>query len=156
MTDAISTDLAAPRRRAVRYWLVGLEAALAVAAFGGAIGLLTGAIPMTGDLQDVPYASSVLAGVTLALLNGVLPTVAAVAELRRNAWATFAHVVVGVTLIGWIVVQVAIIGLDSWLQPLMAGWGAAILVLAGATPRRSEQELGLGLASVDDQRPEHE
>ena len=113
-------------------WLVGLEVALSIAAFSGAIGLLTGAIPLTGDLQGVPYASPVLAGLSLAVLNGVLPAVAAVAELRRTTWATLAHVVVGVTLIGWIVVQISIIGLDSWLQPFMAGWGATILLLAGA------------------------
>jgi hypothetical protein len=56
MTDAPSTDLAAHTRPTVVGWLIGLEAVLAVAAFGGAIGLVTGAIPLTGDLEGVPYS----------------------------------------------------------------------------------------------------
>lgn len=120
-------------------WLVGLEVALAVAGFGGAIGLLTGAIPLTGALEDVPFGSAVLAGLSLAIVNGVLPTIAATAEWRRLSWAELAHLTVGAALMGWIVVQVAIIGLTAWLQPFMFAWGAAILVLALVHRRRSSR-----------------
>jgi hypothetical protein len=44
--------------------------------------------------------------------------------------AVLAHVAVGAALMGWIVVQMVIIGLTSWLQPLMFAWGTVILALA--------------------------
>ncbi len=129
-SSLVRTDAATRGRRApADLLLVGLEAVLAVAAFGGAAALLSGAVPMEGAMHDVPFASPVLAGVSLGLIDGVLPTVAVIAELRRRRWAPVAHLTVGAALMGWIVVQIGFIGFNSWLQPAMFVWGATIFGL---------------------------
>jgi hypothetical protein len=110
-------------------WLVGLEVALAVGAFGGAVGLAGGGTDLGGAVDDLPWGSALLGGLALAVVNGVLPAVVAFGALQRRPWAGAGHVLVGVALMGWIVVQVAFIGLISWMQPFCFLWGAAILVL---------------------------
>jgi hypothetical protein len=110
--------------------LIGLEVALAIGAFGGAIVLAGGGTDLGGAVDDLPWGSALLGGLALALVNGVLPAVVAVGARRRRPWARAGHVLVGVALMGWIVVQVAFIGLISWMQPFCFVWGAAILVLA--------------------------
>lgn len=116
--------------------LIGLETFLAVSALGGAVGLATGGIdlgPVTGDL---PFASPVLAGAALAVVNGALPGVVVVATVSRRSWAPAGHLVVGAALVLWIIVQVAVIGLVSWLQPVFLGYGLAVVGLALRLPLR--------------------
>jgi hypothetical protein len=52
-------------------------------------------------------------------------------------WSWMAAVTFGVALMGWITVQVAMIGGGSWLQLLYFGVGLAILVLSLAPSMRS-------------------
>ncbi len=118
--------------------LVGLEALLAVGALGGALGLLTGWTDLGPSTAELPLASPVLAGTALGVLIGVLPVAVALGAAARRPWADGGHLVVGVVLVGWIVVQVGFIGLVSWLQPLFAAYGLAIVALAvGSGPRRA-------------------
>jgi hypothetical protein len=77
----------------------------------------------------VPFASPVLAGLALALVNGVLPTVVVTGSARGRHWALPGHIAVGLALMAWIVVQVGAIGLVSWMQPALFGYGAAIALL---------------------------
>lgn len=116
--------------------LVALELLLAVGAFGGAIGLVTGTLDLHEAADDLPLASPVLGGIALALCNGVLPLVVAGGTLRRAPWASWGHLAVGGALIGWIVVQVAFIGFGSALQAAYLAYGVLVLVL-GAVDRRA-------------------
>lgn len=117
--------------------LVALELLLAVGAFGGALGLVTGALDLHEAADDLPLASPVLGGIALALCNGVLPLVVATGTLRRAPWASVGHLAVGAALIGWIVVQVAFIGFGSALQAAYLGYGVVVLAL-GALDRRRD------------------
>lgn len=120
--------------------LVGLELFLAAGAYLGAAGLISGLIDLGPAERDLPWSSPVPAGIALGLVNGVLPTAVAVATLRGSARARPAHVGVGLALAGWIAVQVALIGLGSWLQVAYFVLGVVIALvgipLAGP-PRRS-------------------
>ncbi len=125
-----TSELGRPRRRRDREeLLIAAETVLAVGAFGGAVGLILGGIDLGDAADHLPFGSPVLGGVALGLVCGVLPTVVAVGAWRRRSWAPLGHVVVGAALVGWVVVQVAFIGLQSWLQVSYAVFGLAITAL---------------------------
>lgn len=120
-----------------RYGVVGLEAVVALSAFGG------GAL-MVADPQDamglprwmrerLPVVDSWLVpGVALIACNGLLPTAAAVAELRGRTWPRrWGHTAAGVMLLAWPVAETALFGwpVESeprWLRPGVAAAGVAI------------------------------
>jgi hypothetical protein len=112
--------------------LLWLEALLALGAYGGAVALMTGAIDLAEATAELPFSGSTLfAGAALGLVNGVLPTVVLVAALRRRPWARVGHLVVGVALMAWIVVQVAVLGPPIvTIQIVYFVWGLAIVLLA--------------------------
>ncbi len=121
----------AQRRSGTERTLLWLEALLAVGAYGGAIGFLAGGIDLGDAAQDLPFGSLTFAAIALALVNGVLPTAVLIGALRARAWARVGHLVVGVALVVWIVVQVAFLGPPIHvLQAIYFVWGGVIVVLA--------------------------
>lgn len=131
MSSPLAPEL--PRRTSRRTWwaLLWLEVLLALGAYGGAIGLITGGVDLGDAAADLPFGSTVFGGWALLVVNGLLPTVVVVGALRRRPWADTGHLVVGVALIGWIVVQVSVLGWPPhWLQTLYFVWGWAIVGLA--------------------------
>mgnify|MGYP006297975655 CR=1 FL=1 len=114
--------------------LIGLELALSIGAVGGAVGMFLDPAGTTSGLDvalaDLPVPSLVLPGVALLLVNGVLPAAVAIGALRRAPWAPWGHLVVGVALLGWLLVQFWFIGGGHWLQALYVVWGLAITALA--------------------------
>ena len=133
-TDA-SVGATTARARGVVAWLIGLELFLAVGAVGGAVNLVFG-----GDIgtytDRLPFDSPVLGGVALALLVAVPAAAVAIGALTRRRWADVGHVAAGLVLVGWIVMQVAIIGYISALQPIMFVLGVVIAALGGWNLRR--------------------
>ena len=127
-----AVEARAPSRPPFRRSLLGLEAFLAVGAYGGAAALVLAGPEMIGDaVQDLPFASPLFGGIALAIVNGVLPTVVFVAELRSARWAAAGHLLVGAALVTWIVVQVAFLGWPPhWLQITYFAYGWVIVVLA--------------------------
>lgn len=115
-----------------------LQAALAflgLSAVGGGLALLadpTGeliGLP-TSILAGTPFSSYVVPGLLLLVLLGVPPlavTYGLVVE-RRFAWV--GSVVAGLVTIVWIVVQVALVGYVSRLQPFYLGVGLVVVTLA--------------------------
>jgi hypothetical protein len=112
--------------------LLWLEGLLAIGAYGGAVALIAGAIDLGEATAKLPFdGSTAFAGFALGLLNGALPTVVLVGALQRRPWAEFGHLAVGVVLVGWIVVQVAILGPPvAFLQVLYLAYGVVIVALA--------------------------
>lgn len=111
--------------------LLWLEVLLAIGAYGGAVGLITGGIDLGEATAELPFGSTAFGGWALLVVNGLLPTVVVVGALRGRPWAETGHLVVGAALIGWIVVQVSLLGWPPhWLQILYFLWGWAILGLA--------------------------
>lgn len=128
-TDGTRTSLTG------REWaLVTLEALLGVGAIAGAVGMFLDPAGTTSGLDvalaDLPFPSLVLPGVALLLVNGALPGVVAVGAVRRASWAPWGHLLVGVALLGWLLVQFWFIGGGHWLQALYVVWGLAITALA--------------------------
>lgn len=137
---AASSDLGArgvDRDRFARV-LLGLEIGLCVGAAGGAYHLITA--PHTAMPADVlarmPFSSWIGPGVLLALCVALPAGVVAFGSAARRVYAHAVHPVLGLVLMGWIMVQLAVIGLISWLQPAMFAWGLAILLLGAANYRR--------------------
>ena len=121
---------ARPRGHALRLWLIGLEIALSVNALGGAIALIAfGAGMPASTIDKFPFGSAILGGIALLLINGLLPAVVAIGELRHEPWARIGHLLVGGALMFWVLVQIGFIGLDSFLQPTLFIWGALITSL---------------------------
>ncbi|MFY1633154.1 hypothetical protein ACN27F_07680 [Solwaraspora sp. WMMB335] len=115
---------------------------LAISAIGGSLGLITGGFDLGPATSDLPFASPVLAGAALAVVNGVLPGVVVIAAINRRSWAPVGHLVVGAALVMWIIVQVAFIGLVSWLQPVFFVYGQVVLGLALNPFLRPPDKLG--------------
>jgi hypothetical protein len=108
---------------------------IAVSAYAGAAALLTGVIDLGAAIEArLPFGSTVFAGVALALVVAVPMTVAARRAATGAAHATGAAIMAGALLVGWILVELAVIRTFSWLQPVMAAAGVTVL-LGGLWPR---------------------
>lgn len=111
--------------------LVVVLALVAINAFLGGYYALAGAkhVP-TEWLSGSPFEDYSIPGAILIVVVGGSCLAAAIAEARRATRATFFAAAAAAILAGWIAIQVAIIGLVSWLQPAMAITAIAIGVLA--------------------------
>jgi hypothetical protein len=85
-------------------------------------------MPLT-MLRGSPFHDFMIPGLILfAVLGlGAFLVAASLLALRHGAWT--AALVFSFALMTWIAVQVVMIGLGSWLQPLYLGVGLAIAVL---------------------------
>lgn len=126
--------------KALRMALVVLELIVAVNAFGGAIYALSGAPTVPVEwLSGTPFRDYTVPGLFL-LAGGLGMVLAAVAQMAGwNAAARWSEIV-GALLMLWIVVQVAIIGYVSWMQPVSFVAGAVILGLALMIARKSGEQ----------------
>jgi hypothetical protein len=106
-------------------------ALVAASAYGGAVGLSTGSLGLEGTVNErLPFHSPVVGGLLLGLIVAVPFTAFAIAAWRRSAdvgtWAFGA----GVVLVGWIVMEVAVIRELSVFHPIFAAVGV-LFMLAG-------------------------
>ena len=96
---------------------------MAAAAYAGAAGLASGSINMgTAISQRFPLHSPVLAAVALLIAVALPLTAAAVAAWRGAARAPEIVAGAGLALIGWIVVEIAVIRTFAWLRSLPITW----------------------------------
>ncbi len=110
--------------------ILGLEGFVVVGALYGSIAMVAGLFDDAPFIPHLPFGSTALGGTALFLVNVALPVSVIIAEAQRRPWASRAHLAFGAALMGWILVQVAFIGLVFFLQPLMFAIGALIAVLA--------------------------
>ena len=116
------------RRRPVLATCTGI---VAILAYAGAVGLITGAIDYGPEITArMPFGSPVFGGVALALVVGVPMTVVTYLGARVDARTSPAAVVAGSLLVGWIVVEIGFVRSYSWLQPACTVAGVAV-ALAG-------------------------
>jgi hypothetical protein len=125
---AAPADDRSPTVRAL-LWLEGL---LALGAYGGAIALILGVVDLAEATSKLPFGgSTVFAGIMLGLVNGVLPTLVVIAARQRRPTASLGHLAVGVALMAWIVVQIAVLGPPiAPIQVVYFAYGLLIAVLA--------------------------
>ncbi|NKQ51836.1 hypothetical protein HFP15_02955 [Amycolatopsis sp. K13G38] len=112
------------RRRPV---LASFSGLIAIFAYAGAAGLITGSIDF-GDVINgrLPFGSPVFGGVALAVIVGVPMTAVTYFGSKRDTRTSPAAVVAGTLLVGWIVVEIGFVRSYSWLQPVCAFAGLAV------------------------------
>ena len=134
--------VANPLRPGPRLALVALELFTALGALYGG-GMLV-ADP-TGKrigftlqmLERTPFRSYLVPGIVLLAVNGLGMLAVALGVLWRWRHAITASIGVGALLVGWIAVQLLMIGYVSALQPLMLATGALIAGTAVLARRSS-------------------
>jgi hypothetical protein len=90
-------------------------------------------------LAGGPFTSYVAPGLILFVVVGGTLVNAAVAVFGRSSDGPWAAYLAGTVVLGWMAVQVAIIGFVSWMQPITALGALAVIGLA-TWLRRSEQD----------------
>jgi hypothetical protein len=136
-----SATVAGPpaRKSAIIRWsLGGLLAFGALNAFGGGYYGLSGAegVPLEW-LNGSPFTDYAIPSLILLVVVGGCFLVAATAVFAGTRIARFMAFTAGFVVLGWLAVQVEIIGYVSWMQPTTAIAGVLILILAWKLP--SEQ-----------------
>jgi hypothetical protein len=131
--------------RILRIALIILDAFLALTAFAGGIGLLTGAAaPSTDLLKDSPFSSYTIPALSLFVIVGGCALAATILLLRRHALGPMVALASGVIIIGFEIVEVLVIGSDPGLarslQIFYFSLGLLIAVIAAVmlfTERRA-------------------
>src|ERR1700736_3990839 len=117
-------------------WIARLAIALEIflglgALFGGGAFILAPDGHLLGMptklLAGSPFPSYLVPGIVLLTVVGVAPLIAALMTVRRHAFAPVAAVAVGLTLIGWVSVEMVVLaGLGSLAWALYLVLGACI------------------------------
>jgi hypothetical protein len=93
----------------------------------------------TSLLAGSPFPSYLVPGIALFTFVGIAPLLAAAMTVRRQALAPLAAVAVGLTLIGWVCVEMVVLaGLGSLAWALYLVLGASISVIGLAWWRSSQ------------------
>ena len=120
--------------------------------FIGAGGLISGAMLFsspdgaliklnTNILQGTPFNNFIIPGIILFLFIGIFPILVSYGLLRQPAWHWAEAINIckkyrwpwtaawaaGVIILIWIIVEFALLGYISFLQPLVTVWGTAII-----------------------------
>jgi hypothetical protein len=131
--------------RILRIALIILDAFLALTAFAGGIGLLTGAAaPSTDLLKGSPFSSYTIPALSLFVIVGGCALAATILLLRWYPQAALVALASGVIIIGFEIVEVLVIGSDEGLarnlQVFYFTLGLVIAVIAAVmlfTERRT-------------------
>lgn len=123
---------------------IGLELLLGTGAIGGGLALMLGPngeiLPLpVAALRGSPFSNYFLPGAVLFTVIGLVPLSAAVLAWRRHPAAPLLAFAVGVALIVWLVVEIAVVGYssDPPLQALYLGLGAAMTLVGGGWIRNA-------------------
>lgn len=121
----------APRHpKAARIVLATVLGLVALNAFGGAYDGMAGAKGVPAEwLARTPFRSYFVPSLILFVFVGGSSLLGAIAVLGRSSLQLALASAAGLTMLGWIVIQVSIIGFVSFLQPLIAGAGVVVLSL---------------------------
>ncbi|MDX1568565.1 MAG: hypothetical protein R3223_12235 [Longimicrobiales bacterium] len=137
--DRPSATQARERRPPAAYGLLGLVLFQGLSGLAGGFGLLADPsgtsmrIPLEW-LGGSPFQSYLIPGIVLFAVLGLFPLVVAYGVGRRRAWAWAGSLAVGLTLIGFLAVEVLVVGfhLQPPLQPIYALVAVGIVLLAMA------------------------
>lgn len=137
------SSIPTPRSR-IAVAAVVLEVLLSVGALAGGLALVLGPrgeiIPLpVSALEGSPFDTYLVPGLILLGVLGLGPLIAALMARDRNPLAPAATVVVGVALLTWIVVEIAIVGYSDNppLQPIYLVLGVVITLVGLAWVREA-------------------
>jgi hypothetical protein len=140
------------RERNLRIALVVVDLFAALSAFSGAIGLIVGYmnIPLK-VLHGTAFADFTVPALLLGIVvGGSALAAAAIALFGSRKLALFgpwrldalASAVAGCIMVGWMAIEVALIGLDIWVQPVYFAVGLLTIGLAALLQQAGSQEVG--------------
>jgi hypothetical protein len=121
------------KERSIRTTLVVVDLFAAVSAIVGAVGLIAGFMDVPlGELRGTPFADFTVPALLLGFVVGgsalAAATIAVFGPRRIEALASAAA---GCVMVGWMTVEIAMIGLDVWVQAAYLVVGLAMIGLAG-------------------------
>jgi hypothetical protein len=127
---------AVPPLRPLAKAALALEVFLSVGALGGGAALLLGTrgellrMPVS-VLEGSPFTTFLVPGLVLFCVLGLGPLAAAALILRRHRLAAIGAGLVGIALLGFLAVEIAVIGYSNEppLQPFYLALGAALVAL---------------------------
>ena len=123
------------QRKSHHRWLVALAGFVAVSAYGGTAGLISGWLRLGSQLTArLPLHSPVFGGLALACVVAVPATVVVVLAWRGRPRYRDATAMAGLLLTGWIIVEVVVIREFSPLQ-VVFGLAGLLLMLLGLKSR---------------------
>jgi hypothetical protein len=135
-----------PRFRPNRVALAAYAGFIALSAFFGSVGMISGLLPVGGSLAErLPWHSPAFAGIALALVVGLPASVVAVLSWRRHPRTADAAALAGLLLVGWIAVELAIARQFSALQVVYAAAGAGLIALGNAAVLRQVADVVVAL-----------
>jgi hypothetical protein len=120
-----------PKDQFVRYVAGSLLLLLAINAFGGGYYGMSGAkeIPVEW-LSGSPFHSYFIPGLFLFAVVGGSALLASILVFRKHPLGRNAAIACGILVLAWLIVQMAIIGYVSWMQPATAITAVLILLLS--------------------------
>jgi hypothetical protein len=131
--------------RSVRIALVVVNLFAALSAIVGAVGLLVGymEVPLS-ELRGTPFADFTVPALLLGIVVGGSALAAAMIVLfgsqRIQALASAAA---GCIMVGWMMVEIAMISLNIWVQALYFAVGLLMIGLAGLLQWVESHETGV-------------
>ncbi|MBC7292550.1 MAG: hypothetical protein H5T84_00340 [Thermoleophilia bacterium] len=132
---AYSSGVGGEGHRVLRNVVIGLDLFVGVTALIGGIYALTGAKSVPREwLRGTFFQSYKVPGLVLLVVVGGSMLTAVTMLLTGVRVARIISLEAGVVLIGWILVQMAMIGYRSPLQPLYLILGLAVVVMSMALP----------------------
>ena len=119
-----------------------IQVFVALGALGGGIGLVADPSGKnltwtTEMLKDTPFSDFMIPGIFLLLVLGVGHSIGAIYTFRNHEFSGTLAILLGITLTVWICIQVYLIGLASFLQPLFLAIGFVEFVLGFIIFRRT-------------------
>ncbi len=121
----------------IRFTLGTLLAFLALNACGGGFYGMCGAEGVPLELLDgSPFATYFIPSLFLFVVVGGSALFASIAVFANSRFARIASLANVIIVLGWLTVQVIIIGYLSWLQPATASISIVILMLTLFLPKR--------------------
>jgi len=118
--------------KGIRIALIVVNLFAAVSAIVGAIGLLVGFmnIPLT-ELTGTPFADFTVPALLLGIVVGGSALVAAIIALfGPQRFEALASAAAGCIMVGWMAVEIAMVGLDIWVQAAYFAVGLVMIGLA--------------------------
>jgi len=100
------------KHKSVRIILVIIEVFIGLSAISGGIALLIGAFAQwlpVAFLQGTPFSNYIIPGLVLTIVVGGGMLLAAATQFIQREWAVYLSAAMGFIMIGWVIVEVAII-----------------------------------------------
>ncbi len=134
------------RFRPNRVTLAAYAGFIALSAYCGSIGLISGLLPVNASLAErLPFHSPVFGGIALALAVGLPASFVAALSWRGHARTPDAGALAGLLLVGWIAVELAIAREFSALQVVYAAAGAGLIALGNVAVLRQVGDVVVAL-----------